>query len=72
MGFMFERLEVYQRAIDLAEKITRLTEAFPPKQHHRLVDQLRRASMSISLNIAEGNGPGDVSTRCGSCQACLS
>ncbi|MFQ5801332.1 MAG: four helix bundle protein [Candidatus Methylomirabilales bacterium] len=56
MAFMFEKLEVYQRAVDIAEKIAGLTETFPPKQHHHLVDQLRRASLSISLNIAEGNG----------------
>jgi four helix bundle protein len=53
---MFEKLEVYQRAVDLAEKIAALTETFPVKGHHHLVDQLRRASLSISLNIAEGNG----------------
>lgn len=56
MAFIFEKLDVYQRAIDLAEKITRLTEAFPPRRHRRLADQLGRASLSISLNIAEGNG----------------
>lgn len=56
MSFMFEKLEVYQRAVDLAEKIVALTETFPAKGHHHLVDQLRRASLSISLNIAEGNG----------------
>ena len=56
MGFMFEKLDVYQRAIDLAEKITRLTETFPPRRHRHLADQLGRASLSISLNIAEGNG----------------
>ena len=56
MSFMFEKLEVYQRAVDLAEKIAALTETFPAKGHYHLVDQLRRASLSISLNIAEGNG----------------
>lgn len=56
MGFMFEKLEVYQRAVDLAEKIAALTDTFPAKGHHHLVDQLRKASLSISLNIAEGNG----------------
>lgn len=56
MGFMFENLEVYKRAMDLAEKISGLTETFPPKGHSHLVDQLKRASLSIPLNIAEGNG----------------
>ncbi len=56
MSFMFEKLEVYQRAVDLAEKIDGLTETFATRGNYRLVDQLRRASLSISLNIAEGNG----------------
>ena len=56
MGFMFENLEVYRRAVDLAEKISGLTERFPAKRHTHLADQLRRASLSVSLNIAEGNG----------------
>ena len=56
MTFMFEKLEVYQRAVGLAEKIAAVTDAFPAKGHYHLVDQLRRASVSISLNIAEGNG----------------
>ena len=56
MVFMFEKLEVYQRAVDLAEKIAALTETFPAKGYYHLIDQIRRASLSISLNIAEGNG----------------
>src|SRR3972149_6286702 len=56
MGFMFENLEVYKRSVDLAEKISGLTASFPARRHSHLADQLRRASLSISLNIAEGNG----------------
>ena len=55
MSFMFENLEVYQKAVDLAEQIISLTEQFP-KGFYFLTDQLNRASLSISLNIAEGNG----------------
>jgi len=55
MPFMFENLEVYQKAVDLAEKIISLTEEFP-KGFHFLTDQLNRASLSIATNIAEGNG----------------
>jgi len=53
---MFEKLEVYQRAVDLAEKVAELTETFPAKGNSHLIDQIQRASVSISLNIAEGNG----------------
>jgi four helix bundle protein len=56
MSFMFEKLEVYQRAVDLAEKLDMLSQQFAGKGHYHLVDQLRRASLSILLNIAEGNG----------------
>lgn len=63
MTFMFEKLEVYQRAVDLAEKIDVLTETFSTKGHYHVVDQLRRASLSISLNIAEGNGRWHVKER---------
>ncbi|MFH1371477.1 MAG: four helix bundle protein [Planctomycetota bacterium] len=55
MAFMFEKLEVYQKAIDFADRITRLTEQFP-RGYYFLIDQLNRAAMSISTNIAEGNG----------------
>ena len=55
MTFMFENLEVYQKSVDLAEKVINLTEEFP-KGYYFLTDQLNRASLSISTNIAEGNG----------------
>jgi four helix bundle protein len=55
MAFMFEKLEVYQKAIDFADRITHLTEQFP-RGYYFLVDQLNRAAVSISTNIAEGNG----------------
>jgi len=52
---MFENLEVYQKSVDLAEKVINLTSEFP-KGYYFLTDQLNRASLSISTNIAEGNG----------------
>ncbi|MFC1677398.1 four helix bundle protein [Planctomycetota bacterium] len=55
MAFMFENLEVYQKAIDFTEQITTLTEQFP-RGYYFLTDQLNRASLSIATNIAEGNG----------------
>jgi len=55
MPFLFEKLLVYQKALDFAEKIHALTEGFSPKTFH-LQNQLNRASTSIPANIAEGNG----------------
>ena len=53
--FIFEKLQVYQRALGFAEKASTLTTGFPRGCWY-LADQLNRASLSISLNIAEGNG----------------
>lgn len=55
MPFLFEKLEVYQRAVSLAESISKLTDTFP-KGNYYLIDQLNRAALSISSNLAEGNG----------------
>ncbi len=52
---MFEKLEVYQKAVDFADRIAALTEGFP-KGYAFLRDQLNRAAFSIAANIAEGNG----------------
>jgi four helix bundle protein len=55
MPFLFEKLEVYQKAVDLAATISKLTDIFP-KGNYYLIDQLNRAALSISANLAEGNG----------------
>jgi len=55
MGFLFEKLDVYQRAVDFAERIYKFGDELPRGQW-ALADQFKRAAMSISLNIAEGNG----------------
>jgi four helix bundle protein len=55
MAFMFERLEVYQKAVDFADEVAKLTEGFP-RGYGFLVDQLNRAALSIATNLAEGNG----------------
>ncbi|MES2793054.1 MAG: four helix bundle protein [Planctomycetota bacterium] len=55
MAFAFEKLLVYQKAIDFADVICQHTEQFS-RGYGFLVDQLNRASLSIAANIAEGNG----------------
>ena len=55
MPFMFEKLEVYQKAVTFASDVASLTEAFP-RGYYFLTDQLNRAALSIATNLAEGNG----------------
>lgn len=55
MAFAFEKLLVYQKAIDFADAVCSTTEHFP-RGYGFLVDQLNRAALSIAANIAEGNG----------------
>jgi four helix bundle protein len=50
----FEELPVWQKAIDLAEKVYDLTESDLFKNRFSLRDQLERAALSVSNNIAEG------------------
>lgn len=54
MHFRFEKLEVWQKAVELADHIYRVTKSFPVDERFGLTNQLRRASVSISSNIAEG------------------
>jgi four helix bundle protein len=55
LPFAFEKLHVYQRAVDFADAAATLSETFP-RGYGYLADQLNRASLSIAANIAEGNG----------------
>jgi four helix bundle protein len=55
MPFLVENLRVYQKALDFAEQASLVCDSFP-KGTYYLSDQLNRAALSISLNIAEGNG----------------
>ena len=52
----FHDLTVWQRAIDLTVCIYALTRTFPKDEAFGLVSQLRRASVSVASNIAEGRG----------------
>jgi len=54
--FPFEKLDVYQMAVDLAERILLLLEQFPENKHFRLISQMESAVVSIAQNIAEGKG----------------
>jgi four helix bundle protein len=55
MSFKFEKLIVWQKAVDLSEKIDSLTKTFPKDELYILTAQVKRAADSVSLNIAEGS-----------------
>lgn len=56
MGASFKDLIVWQRAVELSMEVYRLTATFPASEQFGLTQQMRRASVSIASNIAEGYG----------------
>jgi four helix bundle protein len=52
--FNFEKLDVWQKAIDFVDLIYNETRNFPADERFGLTNQMRRAAVSISSNIAEG------------------
>lgn len=54
--FRFEKLEVWQEARKINQVIYRLTRKFPREELFAMMSQIRRASISVSSNIAEGSG----------------
>lgn len=54
--FRFEKLEVWQKAVEFAEGVYEASRGFPCDERFGLTSQMRRAAVSISSNIAEGSG----------------
>jgi len=52
----FQDLTVWQRAMEMTVCVYELTRAFPNDELYGLTSQLRRASVSVANNIAEGRG----------------
>jgi four helix bundle protein len=52
--FNFEKLGVWQKAIGFADLVYNHTRHFPADERFGLTNQMRRAAVSISSNIAEG------------------
>lgn len=77
MKFNFEKLEVYQDGIEFANKIYEITKAFPKSEVFGITNQLRRSSVSVPSNIAEGSSRGKkefirfLSIALGSCYECV-
>ena len=56
MAQAFQDLTVWQRAMEMTVCVYELTRAFPNDELYGLTSQLRRASVSVANNIAEGRG----------------
>jgi four helix bundle protein len=54
--YSFEDMNVWKLAMEIAERVFHLTAKLPRSEDYGLTSQIRRASLSISANIAEGYG----------------
>jgi four helix bundle protein len=54
--FRFQKLDVWKKAIDFTDPMLQIAESLPQKHQFSLGEQLRRATISIPNNIAEGSG----------------
>jgi four helix bundle protein len=52
----FRELLIWQRSMDLATAVYRLTHNFPQQEMYGMISQMRRCAVSIPSNIAEGHG----------------
>ncbi len=59
----YKKLIVWQESRKLNKEIYRIVSTFPPSEIYALSDQLKRASVSITSNIAEGYGQGSLKNR---------
>ncbi len=55
--FTFENLEAWQHAIGFADLTYNQTRSFPLDERFGLTNQMRRAAVSVSSNLAEGSSP---------------
>lgn len=54
--FKFEKLDVWKKAIDLYEQVSLLSQAIHQRDQFSVGEQIRKAALSVSTNIAEGTG----------------
>ena len=52
----FEEMPVWIKGMELAQRIHQLTEKLPRKEDYGLTSQIRRSSLSVTGNLAEGFG----------------
>jgi four helix bundle protein len=56
MQEQFENLKVWQKGMVLVKTVYRITKDFPKEELYGLTSQMRRAAVSVPVNIAEGKG----------------
>ena len=54
--YSFEKLDVWKISKEFAKHIYKITDNFPYNERKGIIDQLQRAALSVSNNIAEGSG----------------
>ncbi|MCB0501095.1 MAG: four helix bundle protein [Bacteroidetes bacterium] len=52
--YPFEKLEIWELSVTITVKIYEITASFPSEEKFGIVSQIRRASNSVTANIAEG------------------
>jgi len=55
MAFKFEKLKIWNKAVEFTGEVDLLTKSFPKEERYVLSSQIKRAADSIALNIAEGS-----------------
>lgn len=77
MTFNFEKLEVYKESVEFANEVYEITKSFPKNEVFGITSQLRRSSVSVPSNIAEGSSRGKkefirfLNIALGSCYECV-
>lgn len=56
MTFRFEKLDVWHKSVGFADLVYEVTREFPADERFGLTNQMRRAAVAVSSNIAEGLG----------------
>ena len=51
----YKGLQIYTRSYKAAKRVYEIAEGFPKGERYGITDQMKRAALSIPLNIAEGN-----------------
>ena len=54
--YQFEKLDVWKESLVIIKEVYALVSKFPNEERFALTDQIKRAVVSVSLNIAEGRG----------------